>query len=83
MRACPSCDKLARRANRFRYSEIVSSPKLKNISLYQNKKSGYITSIPARQEGRIMIVTAWDGERWTPKLRQTSAADAYGEDVWS
>jgi hypothetical protein len=35
----------------------VSSPEIKNISLFPNGKSGYIAFIPSRQEGRIMIVT--------------------------
>ena len=43
----------------------MSSQKLyriKNISVYQNQKFSYITSIPFLSEGRIMIVTnvGWD-----------------------
>jgi hypothetical protein len=34
-----------------------SSPKLKNISVYQNIKLAYLTSIPFLSEGRIMTVT--------------------------
>ena len=38
---------------------------------------------PVPLRGALAIVTTRDGERWTPKLRQTSAAEAYGKDVWS
>jgi hypothetical protein len=61
----------------------VSSPKIKNISVLTKRDSGYITAIPFQLEGRIMIVTTWDGERWTRRLRLTSAAEAYGKSVWS
>jgi hypothetical protein len=52
---------LPRRANRqFRFTEVMSSEKsteIKNISVLQNQNHRYITPIPSRQEGRIMIVT--------------------------
>jgi hypothetical protein len=70
-------------ANHFRFSEVVSSPEIKNISLFPKRKSGYIASIPSRPEGRRPSSRTWDGERWTRKLRLTSVAEAYGEDVWS
>jgi hypothetical protein len=35
---------------------IVSSPKIKNISLFQKPETPYIIFIPSRSEGRIMIV---------------------------
>ena len=44
----------------FRFSEFVSSEKssrIENISVFQNKNPGYITPIPSRPEGRIMIAT--------------------------
>src|SRR4029079_19206428 len=44
--------------NHFRFSEIVSSEKssrIENISVLQNPDQRYITPIPSRQEGRIMI----------------------------
>ena len=50
-----TCDKTTRRANHFRFSENVSSPKLKNISLFPNSNQRYIMTIPSRQEGRVMI----------------------------
>src|SRR6478609_1750569 len=42
----------------FRFSETMSSEKsaeIENISVFQNPNRRYITSIPSRQEGRIMI----------------------------
>jgi hypothetical protein len=33
------CGKSTRRANHFRFSEIVSSPKIKNISVFARPKS--------------------------------------------
>ena len=53
-------------------------------NLYPSGKSviGLRASHPS--EGRIMIVTKRCGEmRWTQRLRQTSAAEADGEVVWS
>src|SRR4051794_3243510 len=42
-----------RRANHFCLSEVVSSPCVKNISVFQNQKTSYIClAIPSRQEGR-------------------------------
>ena len=49
--------KTARRANQFRFAEIVSSPKIKNISLFPNSKQGYIHAYPVPIRGRIMIAT--------------------------
>ena len=62
LRQVKPCGRLARRANHFRFSEIVSSPKIKNISLYPKGKSGHESARLTRQEGRIMIVTnvRWD-----------------------
>jgi hypothetical protein len=33
------------------------SAQIENISVFQNQNQRYITPIPSRQEGRIMIVT--------------------------
>ena len=44
-------DKLTRRANHFRFTEIMSSPEIKNISLYQKCKSGYIACHPVPTRG--------------------------------
>ena len=40
-------------------------------------------AILSQEEGRRPSSRTWDRERWTRKLRPTSAADAYGEVVWS
>jgi hypothetical protein len=73
----------ARRANHFRFTEIVSSPEIKNISLYQKRDSGYISCIPSRPEGRIMIVTNVGRGAVDAEVPKTNGADAYGKDVWS
>src|SRR4029079_19726416 len=65
------------RANHFRISEIVSSPKIKNISLYPNSKSGYVTSIPYRPEGRSRSSRTWDGDAMDAK----AATDERGRRV--
>jgi hypothetical protein len=44
---------------------------------------GTSIAIPSQEEGRRPSSRTWDGLRWTPKLRLTSVAEAYGEDVWS
>jgi hypothetical protein len=49
-------NEIVRRANHFRYSEMMSSPKIKNISLLPKCKSVFITAIPARR-GASAIVT--------------------------
>jgi hypothetical protein len=53
---------IARRANHFRFSEFVSSPKIKNISLYPNSKQRYIACILFRPEGRRPSSRTWDGD---------------------
>jgi hypothetical protein len=61
------CGNLARRANNFVFTEVVSSPKIKNISLYPKEKSRYIFAYPVPPEGRIMIariVGTGRGGRW-------------------
>jgi hypothetical protein len=45
----------------------MSSPKIKNISLFQKIKTGYIFAHPVPPEGRIMIariVGTGRGGRW-------------------
>jgi hypothetical protein len=62
-----ACDKSTRRANHFRFTEIVSSLEIKNISLLQKDKSAYIFTHPVPPEGRIMIariVGTGRGGRW-------------------
>src|SRR5258705_12695895 len=73
---------LARRANHFGFTEIVSSPKIKNISLYPKANQGHIVGHPVLLRGALAIVTTRGGLRWTPMLRLTSATEAYGKVVW-
>jgi hypothetical protein len=56
----------------------------KNISLFPKGKSGAHLS-PSRPDKRGVghRHERGTGMRWTPKLRLTSVAEAYGEDVWS
>jgi len=48
----PACDKSNRRANHFRFSEIVSSPKIKNISSLFPKGKSVAHLSPSRPEKR-------------------------------
>ena len=64
----------------------MSSPKftkIKNISLLQKCKSGYIGCIPSRPEGRIMIVTNVGRGAVDADVPKTNGMEAYGKDVWS
>jgi hypothetical protein len=51
------CDKSTRRANHFGLSEIVSSPGIKNISVFSAAKSLHINSHPVPRRGASAIVT--------------------------
>src|SRR5258705_13304995 len=66
-------DKTTRRANHFRFTEFVSSPKIKNISLYPKEKSGHIFGHPVPVRGALAIVTTRDGSRWTRSARDERA----------
>src|SRR4029079_10340520 len=55
----------------------MSSPKLKNISLFQKCKSGYIACIPSRPEGRSRSSRTWDGDAVDAK----AATDERGRGV--
>jgi hypothetical protein len=61
----------------------MSSPKIKNISLYPNWKSVHEYARPTRQEGRIAIVTNVRWDAVDADVPITNGADAYGEVVWS
>ena len=50
-------DKVTRRANHFRFSEIVSSPSAKNIPLVTSGKSLAGVAHPGPPEGRFAIAT--------------------------
>ncbi|WP_212442906.1 hypothetical protein, partial [Bradyrhizobium sp. AUGA SZCCT0431] len=46
------CSPFARRANQFRFTEIVSSPEIKNISLFPKANQGHIFGHPVPLRGR-------------------------------
>ena len=50
-------DNFARRVNRFRFTEILSSPEIKNISLYQKGKSVLHSAHPALIRRASAVVT--------------------------
>jgi len=52
-----TCDKSTRRANHFGLSEIVSSPGIKNISVFPNPKSGVWSARLTRTQGASAVVT--------------------------
>ena len=45
----------ARRANHFRFSENVSSPKIKNISLFRRPNQRYILAIPSFRRASAVV----------------------------
>ena len=62
----------------------MSSPELKNISLFPKCEQWHIYRHPVPLRGAYHDRhERGTGMRWTPKLRQTIAADAYGKGVWS
>ena len=69
-------NKAARRANHFRFTEIVSSEKsarIENNSLYPKYEVWHMIVIPSRPEGRSRSSRTRGGERWTWKrLRRTA-----------
>jgi hypothetical protein len=68
----------------FWFSEHVSSPKIKNISLFQKYKSGlYLLPSRPAQRGARDRHERGTGMRWTRMEPVTTAPDAYGKDVWS
>ena len=72
------------RANCFWFTEIMSSPKIKNISLLQKCKSAYMSAHPVPLRGAYHDRhDRWDGSRWTLVVPITNGARAYGKDVWS
>ena len=58
----------------FRFSEIMSSPKIKNISLFQKRKSVHIYAHPVPLRGALAIVAnVGRGCGGREGLRMTSA----------
>ena len=69
-------------ANHFRLSEIVSSPEIKNISVYQNINQAYVRPVPPDKRGVAHVTNArWDAV--DAEVTKTIVAGAYGEVVWS
>jgi hypothetical protein len=71
-------------ANHFRFTEAVSSPKIKNISLFRNENQAHIFVHPVLVRRASAVVTdvgrgAMDAE----VVAGRAAAEAYGKDVWS
>ena len=61
--AARGCGKVTRRANQFSFTEIVVKPlNKKYFALSEGQIRAISTAIPSRPEGRIMIVTTWDGD---------------------
>jgi hypothetical protein len=52
------CGKSTRRANHFWFSEMVSSPKIKNISVFVQPKSDAYPTRLVPPEGRSRVVTS-------------------------
>src|SRR4029078_7868293 len=74
---------IARPANRIRvFRNRVKSQNKKYFAFPEMQiRLHRLHPVPLR--GALAIVTTRGGSRWTRKLRLTSAADAYGKDVWS
>jgi len=67
----------------------VSSPAIKNISVYKNSDFRHNSPVSRPHEGRFAIVTdRWAGMRWAQPasgggFRWTRTRAAYGKVVWS
>ena len=61
----------------------MSSPKIKNISLYPKAKSGVYLSPSRSDRGALAIVTTWDGDAVDAEAATDERGCAYGKDVWS
>jgi hypothetical protein len=70
----------------FRFSEIVSSEKstrIGNISLLQKQNQEYIFGHPVLLRRASAVVTDVGRVAMDADVTETTAAEAYGEDVWS
>jgi hypothetical protein len=61
----------------------MSSPEIKNISLYPKSEQWQESTCLTRQEGRIMIATNVRWDAVDADVPITNGADAYGKGVWS
>jgi hypothetical protein len=65
------------------YQKSCQAPESKIFLFSLPPNQGHILSIPSCSEGRWPSSRTLGGSRWTPMLRLTSAAEAYGKDAWS
>ncbi len=65
------------------FGNNVKAQNKKYFALSEGQIRAISTAIPSRSEGRWPSSQRGTGMRWTRKLQLTSAAEAYGEDVWS
>jgi hypothetical protein len=63
--------------------KTLSSPLQKNIPFNLSGKSVVYFRASHPMRGALRTSRTRGGMRWTRMLRRTSAADAYGESVWS
>ena len=77
-------NKIARRANHLPiFGSRVKPQNKKYFAFTEMQIRAYLSPSRPDQRGARDRHERGTGMRWTRKLRQTSAADAYGEDVWS
>jgi hypothetical protein len=77
------CDKTTRRANHFRFTEIVSSPQNKKYFAFpEGENQGMNHTILSHQEGRSRSSRNAGQGAVDAEVPTTNGADAYGEDVW-
>src|SRR6266581_2956833 len=80
-------NKTARRANHFRFTEIVSSPRIEKNKKYFAFAVGQISGINLpillHQEGRSRSSRNAGQGVMDVEVSRTNGTEAYGEDVWS
>src|SRR6185312_7378709 len=69
--------------HRFRFSEEVSSPEIKNISLLQKTNRRHIYCHPVPGRGALAIVANEGRVAVDAEAPLTRGADAYDKGVWS
>jgi hypothetical protein len=74
---------MQRSRHRFRFIEFVSSPEKKYFAFTEMEITLHHTHPVPNRGAYHDRHDRGAGMRWTPKQRLTSAADAYGKDVWS
>ena len=76
-------DGVARRANHFWFIEIVSSYRIKNISLLRKAKSAYVFAHPVLLRRASAVVTDVGRVAVDADVAKTNVTEAYGKGVWS